>query len=509
MDQDTPHPGATGLELIEDPGPNKGSALSLAEREAHGLLGLLPHAVEALERQAERVLGHLEQKTSDLERYIYLIGPLDRNETLFYRVVMGDPVRFLPIVYDPTVGEACLKFGHIYRRARLRRRIHVRPAPGHGGSPAGDPDMDRGDAVQARVPGPGIAMPGTCAGLTLRDLPIGIEASGRRTETDSMGSIEVPADRYWGAQTQRSLVHFSIGDDRMPRPLYHACGLVKKAAAPVNAADGRLQDWKAAAIVRAADGVIAGKLDEHFPLCVWQTGSGPRSNMNLNEVLSNRAIQLLGGELASKSPVHPNDDVNMGQSSNDSFPIAIHVAAGKQLADHLLPRLDSPAGATEAKAQGWDGIVKIGRTHLEHAAPLTVGQNWSGYAHQICDAIADVRRGRDGLMELAIGGTAVGTGLNAPPGFSAKLAAKIAALTGQRFVTAPNEFAAQGLAGRDGAGPRHAARRRGRADEDRQRHALAGLRSALRPRRAAAAGRTSPASRSCPARSTRRSARRW
>ena len=287
-------------------------------------------------------------------------------------------------------------------------------------------------------------MTGPGEGHAVLDLPIGIEATGQRTETDSMGSIEVPADRYWGAQTQRSLVHFSIGEDRMPKPLYHAYGVVKKAAALVNEADGRLEPWKAAAIVRAADEVIAGQLDEHFPLYVWQTGSGTQSNMNLNEVLSNRAIQLLGGELASKSPVHPNDDVNMGQSSNDSFPTAMHVAAVKELDDRLLPQLDALARAIEVKAQEWDGVVKIGRTHLEDAVPLTVGQEWSGYAHQIRDAIADIRRGREGLMQLAIGGTAVGTGLNAPPGFSVKVAARIAELTGQPFVTAPNKFAAQG-----------------------------------------------------------------
>ncbi len=259
-----------------------------------------------------------------------------------------------------------------------------------------------------------------------------------------MGSIEVPADRYWGAQTQRSLVHFSIGDDRMPAPLYHAYGVVKKAAALVNAADGRLEPWKAAAILRAADEVISGALDDHFPLYVWQTGSGTQSNMNVNEVISNRAIQLLGGTLASRSPVHPNDDVNMGQSSNDSFPAAMHVAAVKALDDYLLPQLDALAGTIEAKARQWDHVVKIGRTHLEDAVPLTVGQEWSGYAHQIRDAIADVRRGRDGLMQLAIGGTAVGTGLNAPAGFGVEVAARIAELTGQPFVTAPNKFAAQG-----------------------------------------------------------------
>ena len=276
------------------------------------------------------------------------------------------------------------------------------------------------------------------------DLPIGIDATGERTETDSMGSVAVPAERYWGAQTQRSLRHFSIGNDRMPKQVCHAYGLVKKAAALVNQADGRLPDWKAAAIIRATEEVIAGKLDADFPLFVWQAGSGTQSNMNVNEVVSNRAIQLLGGVLGSKAPVHPNDDVNMGQSSNDSFPTAMHVAAVRELDDHLLPQLEALAAVIEAKAAEWAGIVKIGRTHLEDAVPLTVGQEWSGYAHQIRDAMADVRRGREGLMQLAIGGTAVGTGLNAPPGFSAKVAARIAELTGQPFVTAPNKFAAQG-----------------------------------------------------------------
>ena len=278
----------------------------------------------------------------------------------------------------------------------------------------------------------------------LNDLPVGINATGERTETDSMGSVQVPADRYWGAQTQRSLQHFSIGHDKMPHELYHAYAVVKKAAALVNQADGRLSPQKAAAIVKAADEAIAGKLDKDFPLYVWQTGSGTQSNMNINEVLSNRAIQLLGGKLGSKSPVHPNDDVNMGQSSNDSFPAAMHVAVVKELDERLMPELDALAKAIEDKAAAWSDVVKIGRTHLEDAVPLTVGQEWSGYAHQIRDAMADIARTRAGVLELAIGGTAVGTGLNAPPGFSVKVADKIAELTGQPFVTAPNKFAAQG-----------------------------------------------------------------
>src|SRR5437660_12226884 len=215
--------------------------------------------------------------------------------------------------------------------------------------------------------------------LALRDIPIGIDATGQRHETDSMGGIDVPADRYWGAQTQRSLVHFAIGDDRMPKRVYHAYGYVKKAAALVNAAAGRLSQWKADAIVRAADEAIAGKLDDHFPLYVWQTGSGTQSNMNVNEVLSNRAIQLLKGKIGSKSPVHPNDDVNMGQSSNDTFPTAMHIAAVLALEEHLLPHAEALAAAIEKKSDEWIDVVKIGRTHLQDAVPLSVGQEWSGY----------------------------------------------------------------------------------------------------------------------------------
>ncbi|MGO9007938.1 MAG: class II fumarate hydratase [Beijerinckiaceae bacterium] len=279
---------------------------------------------------------------------------------------------------------------------------------------------------------------------TLHDIPIGIDATGQRHETDSMGGIDVPADRYWGAQTQRSLIHFSIGDDHLPKRVYHAYGYVKKAATLVNAEAGRLAKWKADAMARAADEVIAGKLDEHFPLYVWQTGSGTQSNMNVNEVLSNRAIQLLGGKIGSKSPVHPNDDVNMGQSSNDTFPTAMHIAAVLELEERLLPHAEALAAAIETKANQWMDVVKIGRTHLQDAVPLTVGQEWSGYAQQMRDAIAGVRRAEGGLHELAAGGTAVGTGLNAPPNFSTEIAAEIAELTGRPFVTAPNKFAAQG-----------------------------------------------------------------
>lgn len=280
--------------------------------------------------------------------------------------------------------------------------------------------------------------------LHLRDTPIGLNVSGTRVETNSMGRIDVPADRYWGAQTQRSLEHFSIGNDRMPMEVYHAYGIVKKAAAQVNAAGGRLTALKAGAIIQACDEVIAGELDAHFPLFVWQTGSGTQSNMNINEVVSNRAIQLLGGTLGSKNPVHPNDDVNMGMSSNDSFPTAMHIATLTLLDKRLLPELDALATTIEEKAGCWMDVVKIGRTHLEDAVPLTVGQEWSGYAHQIRETIANLKLGRAGLFELAIGGTAVGTGLNAPKGFSVDMANAIAQLTGEPYVTAPNKFSAQG-----------------------------------------------------------------
>ena len=280
--------------------------------------------------------------------------------------------------------------------------------------------------------------------IVLKPIPIGIQATGTRRETDSMGEIEVPANRYWGAQTARSLIHFAIGDDRMPKQVYHAYGCVKKAAALVNAAAGRLDRHVADAIISAADEVIAGKLDSEFPLFVWQTGSGTQSNMNLNEVISNRAIQLLGGELGSKTPVHPNDHVNMAQSSNDTFPTAMHIASVLEVKRYLLPRVDALASAIEEKSKQWYDVVKIGRTHLEDAVPLTVGQEWSGYAAQLRDAITLIENSLPGLYHLAAGGTAVGTGLNAPPHFAEEIAAKIAELTGLPFVTAPNKFAAQG-----------------------------------------------------------------
>jgi fumarate hydratase class II len=276
------------------------------------------------------------------------------------------------------------------------------------------------------------------------DLPIGLAASGMRREFDSLGDVEVPADRYWGAQTQRSLQHFNIGTDRMPKEVYHAYGYVKKAAAVVNTAAGRLPAWKGELIQRVCDEVISGALDAEFPLYVFQTGSGTQSNMNVNEVISNRCIQLVGGTLGSQQPVHPNDHVNMGQSSNDTFPTAMHIAAHKMATERTIPALRRLRDAIERKSRDWADVVKIGRTHLEDAVPLTVGQEWSGYVGALDDAIAEVVRVTDGLLELAMGGTAVGTGLNAPAGFGEQVATQIASMTGTPFVTAKNKFTAQG-----------------------------------------------------------------
>lgn len=283
-------------------------------------------------------------------------------------------------------------------------------------------------------------------GPRILDLPIGIRSntSGTRKETDSLGEVEVPADHYWGAQTQRSLIHFSIGDDHMPKEVYHAYGYVKKAAAVVNADARRLPRWKADLIGRVADEVIPGKLDNEFPLYVWQTGSGTQSNMNVNEVISNRSIQLVGGTLGSKHPIHPNDDVNMSQSSNDTFPTAMQIATVLEFRNRVIPTVIALANSIRDKAREWVDIVKVGRTHLQDATPLTVGQEWSGYATQLDDALALVQQSLQGLYRLAIGGTAVGTGINAPPDFGEKVAAEIAKLTGQPFVSAPNKFAAQG-----------------------------------------------------------------
>ncbi|MBJ80468.1 MAG: fumarate hydratase, class II [Myxococcales bacterium] len=268
-----------------------------------------------------------------------------------------------------------------------------------------------------------------------------------RLEKDTMGTLEVPADRYWGAQTQRSLHNFKIGHDHFPREVIRALGVVKKAAALANLDLGKLDKNLADAIVQAADEVIEGKLDDHFPLVVWQTGSGTQSNMNSNEVIANRAIEILGGELGSKSPVHPNDHVNMSQSSNDVFPTVMHVAAVESLEGNLIPALMEIRNALNDKAKGFKDIVKIGRTHLMDATPLTLGQEFSGYVAQLDYGINALNKALPPLCELAQGGTAVGTGLNTHPEFATKVAEHIAKLTGRAFITAPNKFAA--LAGHE------------------------------------------------------------
>jgi len=267
-------------------------------------------------------------------------------------------------------------------------------------------------------------------------------APATRIETDSMGPIAVRADRYWGAQTERSLHHFAIGNDRMPIAVVHALGLLKRAATAVNRELGLLDARRAELIARAADEVIAGKLDAHFPLSVWQTGSGTQTNMNVNEVIANRAIELAEGKLGSKDPVHPNDHVNLSQSSNDTFPTAMHVAAALEITRRLVPSVQALRDALAAKAREFAGIVKIGRTHLQDAVPLTLGQEFSGYVAQLDGALARIDATLPGLLALAIGGTAVGTGLNAPAGFGDAVARKLAELTGLSFVSAPNKFAA-------------------------------------------------------------------
>ncbi|USA38253.1 class II fumarate hydratase [Pelagerythrobacter marinus] len=263
-----------------------------------------------------------------------------------------------------------------------------------------------------------------------------------RTETDTMGAVEVPADRLWGAQTQRSLANFRIGGERLPQPLIRALGVIKRAAAEANRDLGVLDPEIAGAIANAAQEVIDGKLDDHFPLVVWQTGSGTQSNMNANEVIANRAIQMLGGEPGSKSPVHPNDHVNRSQSSNDTFPSAINVAVAGEVCGALLPALRRMHGVLEDKAREWADIVKIGRTHTQDATPLTLGQEFSGYAAQVGAGIERIELALPGLYRLAQGGTAVGTGLNAPDGFAGKVAERVAAITGLPFGPAPNTFAA-------------------------------------------------------------------
>ena len=267
------------------------------------------------------------------------------------------------------------------------------------------------------------------------------EASAFRVETDSMGRIEVRADRYWGAQTERSLHHFNIGDDRMPREMIRALGILKKASALVNEELGKLSPDKARLIVQACDEVIDGSLDAHFPLRVWQTGSGTQTNMNANEVISNRAIEIAGGVMGSKQPVHPNDDVNMSQSSNDTFPTAMYIAAAEQL-NTLIPRIQELHDAIAAKARQFAGVVKIGRTHLQDATPLTVDQEMGGWASLLARDVERLKLAMPGLLDLAIGGTAVGTGLNSHPEFGERAAKKIAELTGLPFRSHPNKFAA-------------------------------------------------------------------
>jgi len=266
--------------------------------------------------------------------------------------------------------------------------------------------------------------------------------SNVRIETDTFGPIEVAADRYWGAQAQRSLGNFKIGWEKQPLPVVRALGVVKRAAAETNRDLGKLDAKLADAIIAAANEVIEGKLNDHFPLVVWQTGSGTQSNMNANEVISNRAIEILGGEMGSKKPVHPNDHVNMSQSSNDTYPTAMHVACAEQVVNDLLPALKHLHAALDAKSKAWAHIIKIGRTHTQDATPLTLGQEFGGYAQQVANGIERIEQTLPKLMELAQGGTAVGTGLNAPIGFAEKVAENIAAITGLAFTTAPNKFEA-------------------------------------------------------------------
>ncbi len=266
--------------------------------------------------------------------------------------------------------------------------------------------------------------------------------STHRTESDTFGPIEVPADRYWGAQAERSLGNFRIGWEKQPLPIVRALGIVKRAAAETNMALGKLDAGLGKAIVDAANEVIEGKLNDHFPLVVWQTGSGTQSNMNANEVISNRAIEMLGGEMGTKKPVHPNDHVNMSQSSNDTYPTAMHVACAEQVVRDLIPALKHLHGALKAKSDAWADIIKIGRTHTQDATPLTLGQEFGGYAQQVANGIERIEQTLPKLMELAQGGTAVGTGLNAPIGFAEQVAERIAGITGLPFTTAPNKFEA-------------------------------------------------------------------
>jgi fumarate hydratase class II len=265
-----------------------------------------------------------------------------------------------------------------------------------------------------------------------------------RVETDTMGEIKVPTDKYYGAQTARSLMNFKIGGERMPKELIRAFGILKKAAALTNKELGILSAEKAELIVKACDEVIAGQLDEHFPLVIWQTGSGTQTNMNVNEVVSNRAIEISGGVIGSKKPIHPNDDVNKAQSSNDTFPTAMHIAAVEEVYRRLIPMVTKLRDALAEKAAAYEHIIKIGRTHLMDAVPLTLGQEFSGYVQMLTNGLARVEGALPRLRELALGGTAVGTGLNTHPEFAVAAAAKISELTGKQFVTAPNKFEALG-----------------------------------------------------------------
>ncbi|MBM3510522.1 MAG: class II fumarate hydratase [Alphaproteobacteria bacterium] len=267
-------------------------------------------------------------------------------------------------------------------------------------------------------------------------------SKANRVETDTFGPIDVPGDKYWGAQTQRSLQNFKIGWEKMPEPLVRGFAILKRSCAIVNVAQGQLDKRIANAIVKASDDIIANKLDGNFPLVVWQTGSGTQTNMNVNEVISNRAIEILGGTMGSKKPVHPNDHVNRGQSSNDSFPTAMHIAAGEETANRLLPALEYLHKGLAGKARAWAKIIKIGRTHTQDATPLTLGQEFGGYAHQIAMGIRRLKAALPRVYELAQGGTAVGTGLNTKKGFDRRVAAEVKRYTGLPFVTAPNKFEA-------------------------------------------------------------------
>jgi fumarate hydratase class II len=306
------------------------------------------------------------------------------------------------------------------------------------------------DAASPETAAPGLAEhdsgPGDDAGQD-GTLTMAVTAPRRtkpatRTETDTFGPIEVPADRYWGAQTERSRENFRIGGQVMPAPILRALGIIKRAAAETNMDLGRLDPKIGAAILRASDEVIEGKLNDHFPLVVWQTGSGTQSNMNANEVIANRAIEILGGAIGSKKPVHPNDHVNMSQSSNDCYPTAMHIAAAEEIVHRLVPALQKLRNALNDKAQAWSSIIKIGRTHTQDATPLTLGQEFSGYTQQVENGVTRIEQTLPMLMQLAQGGTAVGTGLNAPRGFAERVADRIAAITGLPFTSAPNKFEA-------------------------------------------------------------------